>query len=76
MLGMAEAAALEYDLTVPMLKGRTQERDLTKVRHGLMYAMHRKGYSVSEIGRFLDRDRTTVLYGIRRHKERMKEQAK
>lgn len=55
--------------TEASLLGPGRERDLCWSRFGLMYAMKEgAGCSLSEIGRFMNRDHTTVIHGIKRAK--------
>jgi chromosomal replication initiation ATPase DnaA len=56
--------------TVEEFKSPARIRDVSWPRQDFMLAAHRKGYSLSEIGRFLNRDHTTVLHGIRQAEAR------
>ena len=44
-----------------------------RLRQRLFYELHIRGHSLPEIGEFLNRDHTTVLWGKRRHLKRIEE---
>jgi len=58
--------------TVEEFQGRGRTQDIAHPRQDFMTAAHDKGFSVSQIGRFLSRDHTTILYGIRAARFRAK----
>jgi chromosomal replication initiation ATPase DnaA len=43
-----------------------------RARHEIMFILHNNSYSITEITKLMNRDYTSVLNGIKRHKERMK----
>jgi hypothetical protein len=47
------------------LFGRSRHRIVTEVRQSAMFQLRELGYSYSSIGRFLNRDHTTILSGVR-----------
>lgn len=65
----AEAFCSELGLSVADL--RRYDRGLTEVRQAVMFELYETSlWSLPEIGLVLHRDHTTVLHGIRRHRER------
>lgn len=67
----------KYQLTPELLLGHRRARAIAWPRQEIMYrASKETAASLPLIGRMLGgRDHTTVIYGIRRHEERMKAQA-
>ena len=49
----------------PCLESKTRERELILYRHIYYYIAHRWGYSKSKIGKTLEQDHATVVYGIK-----------
>ena len=41
-----------------------------KARHEIMFILHNNSYSIPEITKLINRDYTSVLNGIKKHKER------
>lgn len=39
-------------------------------RQEVFYALHQAGFSYYKIGAICDRDHATIMYGVRKHKER------
>jgi len=79
MAGILAEVAEQYGLTVVDLKGPARYRHIAWPRQEAMARMARcqrsdgkRVFSLPQIGRFLNRDHTTVLWGIRRHEERMR----
>lgn len=52
--------------------GRSRDRHVAHARQTAMYLARKIGMSLPKIGRELERDHTTVLYGIREVAKRMK----
>ena len=67
---MAAWIANTHGLTVDRFKARDRHREVAWPRQEVMLAAHRAGYSMPQIGRFLGRDHTTVLHGIRQAEAR------
>lgn len=65
--------ALEHGITLAELTGPARHRRQAWPRQEAMARMHEAGYSLSQIARFLDRDHTTILHGVRAHKARQQE---
>lgn len=71
------AVALQYGFCAEDLKGDDRHALVTMARHEAMY----RCYWETELGRVLlgkvfRKDPTTILYGIRKHQERMNAQAR
>ena len=59
-------AADEADITLQRLRSPVKRADIVRVRWNIAREARRLNYSYSTIGRALNRDHTTVIYGIRR----------
>lgn len=71
---MADFAALisaKHNITLEQLRGNSRCRELTRARHEFMYECHQAGHSFMAIGRYVNRDHTTCLYGARAHAARI-----
>jgi len=61
-----------YGVTVADLHGPSRTRAISMARQHAMFVMADQPHlSLPMIGKFFDRDHTTVLHGVRRHKARM-----
>lgn len=75
--------ARKYRVTEADIMGPSHKRHASQPRHEVMYLAYeqrwadgRRRYSYPQIGAFLGgRDHTTVIAGIRRHKQRLAEEA-
>jgi chromosomal replication initiation ATPase DnaA len=56
-------AEREFDVTYTALVGKSRQRDIVNARYAVMYAGHRAGHSLEDVGRALNRHHTTVLHG-------------
>jgi chromosomal replication initiation ATPase DnaA len=66
------AVAAEFDVSIPQLMSRRSMKRLAVARQSVMYLCWLlTPHSSPVIGGYLDRDHTTILYGIRRTKERI-----
>lgn len=77
LLRMAEIAAQvasAHLLTVTELRGPCRERYIAWPRQEAMLAMVEAGFSLPQIGRFLNRDHTTVMAGARAARARREKQ--
>ena len=70
MASIAREFAVINGLRVDDIKGPHSTRPLVWMRQDLMALLHSNGHSTPEIGRFLHRDHTTVLHGIKASKAR------
>lgn len=72
MRELADQVAFANGISVAALRGQGRCRFLAWPRQEFMYRAHVESRkSLTQIGAFLGRDHTTVLHGVRRHKERM-----
>jgi chromosomal replication initiation ATPase DnaA len=53
------------DISVAQILGAQQSRRVVYARWTVVIALHRRGWSASNIGRLLNRDHTTILYALR-----------
>lgn len=72
---MLEEVAEQTGFTTQQIVGPQRSGDLVAARHYLMWRLRRETtWSLPEIGRFLGgRDHTTVLHGVRKWDQRLKE---
>lgn len=69
---IARAIAAEYSLPLATVLGRSRTAHIAHARQALYWALRAQGLSLPAIGRFMQRDHTTILYGIQAHRERLK----
>ena len=62
--------AKKHNITPEELVGTSRKIDIAEARQEFMHACHEQGMSIAEIARFLDRDQSTVAYGIKVHKNK------
>ena len=62
--------AANYGLTEDILKGPDKTKGVSQVRQEVMYLMRQAGISYQQIGRYFNRDHTTILHGERAHAKR------
>lgn len=65
MWEIAERVAVECNITIAELQSSNRCPRVSKPRQRLMSELHEAGFSLPRIGRFLDRDHTTVHHGIK-----------
>lgn len=64
------------EIEAEAIRSARRDREVAWARQAFMAYVYKLGNrSLPDIGRFLDRDHTTVLYGIRAHNARMAETA-
>ncbi len=56
-----------------VMRSRTRRQPVTYARQVAMWHMHRAGYSMPKIGRFFNRDHTTVLHACKRVQSKMEQ---
>lgn len=67
MREISEAVAARYGLPIEQLKGPDRKRSVAWARQEAFDAIYATGrYSLPQIGRYFNRDHTTVLHGVRR----------
>ena len=64
-----EYAARQTGFTVNDILGQARDQPLAVTRFGVMAALTNAGLSSTEIGSALNRDHSSILYGVRRCKE-------
>lgn len=68
MAEIVSEVARRYDVSVPDLKGENTKRWISRPRQEAYALMHREGYSLAQIGRFMGgKDHTTTRHGVRAH---------
>lgn len=73
MREIASRVAARYGTSLSALQGCSRQRTVSHPRQEAYAEIYSVGrYSTTQIGRFFgDRDHTTVIYGIRRHRSRL-----
>ncbi len=72
MRAVADDVCERWRISLAELKGPGRTMRLIVPRHEFCYEARRLGKSLTQIGRFLNRDHTTVLHGDRAHARRMR----
>jgi chromosomal replication initiation ATPase DnaA len=65
-----DLVARRHGMSIDVLRGKSRSAPLVRIRQLAMSEARDAGYSLPEIGRALNRDHTTVLHGIRRHRRK------
>lgn len=68
---VVSAIAEQYGLTVQDICGPSKAHGVSHPRQHIMNELIQMGFSTTRIGRFLNRDHSTVVYGAAAHRERM-----
>ncbi|MGB1214855.1 MAG: helix-turn-helix domain-containing protein [Pikeienuella sp.] len=63
MRDIVKAAADVHGVTVGAIKGHSRKKEITKIRQYCMWKSKQCGYSLNQIGNFLNRHHTTVMHG-------------
>lgn len=63
---LAAEITQETGLTLADIRGRDRRRHFARARQLLMFKARQAGLSLTEIGRFVNRDHTTVMNGVER----------
>ena len=50
---------------------RSKNRIITQARQHIMYELRHRGWSLMQIGKVLNRDHTTIIFGIKAHEKRL-----
>lgn len=61
----------ETGITTAEMRGKSREKHITVARHYAMWRARDAGFSYPEIGRFFNRDHSTVMHAIRRLEEKV-----
>lgn len=64
---LVRGIAERHGLTIDDLTGQSTAKRVVPARWEAMTALRNRGWSLTQIGNYLHRDHTTVLYGLRRH---------
>lgn len=56
-----------HNVTVDDMMGNGRTSKFVEARQEAFYALHKRGLSYSEIGRIMNRDHSTVMYGVRKY---------
>lgn len=67
MAGIAAEVAVQHRVTVADIRGPSRVRGLVRARQEFMARAWVAGKTKCAIGRYLGRDHTTVIYGLRVH---------
>lgn len=73
---IARDVARAYGVPVAQIMGARRQRPIVAARHEVMRRAYAAGLSLTDIGASMRRDHTSVLNGIRRASEKMRENAK
>lgn len=53
-----------FGVSEKVILSKDRRRQVVEARQALMYALHRSNFKLHAIGKMLNRDHTTVMYGI------------
>lgn len=70
---IATAKAGEYGFTFDEVCSPNRSIPLTRGRHAVMAALSDAGHSYSQIGALLNKDPSTVMHGVRAHRQRVED---
>lgn len=72
MARITQEVAEWYGIPIALVRGPSRQRSHVIARHEAMYQIYMTGrFSMPQIGRYFDRDHTTVLHAIRSVEKRM-----
>lgn len=57
-------------LSIKALRSPRRTREIAHARQRAYLILHDAGYSFPQIGRYFNRDHTTVMFGVKRERER------
>lgn len=66
LMVLAQREAAETGIDIPILVGGSHERPIVLARWRVMARAYEQGYSSTQIGRFFNRDHTSVLHALRK----------
>lgn len=58
-----------HRLTLEDILGKSRHKYLVSVRRKCVVMLREKGYSTTEIGRIMQRDHSTIVHALQRHKQ-------
>ncbi len=78
MMRIIREVAAEHDLTEGAIVGERRTKEIVAARQHAMWRLaQEQRWSLARIGRVLGgRDHTTIIHGVRRHEQRLREAAK
>lgn len=59
-------SAAVYGTTAKKVRGDCRDALNVRARHAVMRRLHEDGFSFAQIGRWMNRDHTTVLHAVRK----------
>lgn len=65
-----EDVALKYDVSCESILGEGRTQEVVEARQEVMWVLRARGLNYCAIGRRLNRDRTTVVHGIKAFEKR------
>ncbi len=68
---IATEVAGSYGMSLEEIRSPDKHADITRPRQHVMFALREAGYSMTRIGKFLQRDHTTVMFGAKAHAARI-----
>jgi chromosomal replication initiation ATPase DnaA len=68
VLAVVRNAAMEFGISPAQILGRDQARYSVRARYAAIRELYLRGYSTPQIGRWLNRHHTTVIYALRGRK--------
>ena len=71
MLEILRACGREWDVAPSLLTGGRRQSYITEARHAAMVLLREEGLTQEDIGAIFQRDHTTVIHAVRRHRERL-----
>lgn len=69
LLGVAQATAEAWDISLEVLRGPGSTRKLVEARAGAYVLASNLGYSLNEISSFFNRHHTTVIHSLKLGRE-------
>lgn len=67
---IVEMVSWKHNLPSDRVLSHIRTAPEVKARHEIMFILHNNSYSIPEITKLINRDYTSVLNGIKKHKER------
>lgn len=71
MMEICEYVAEKHGLSVDDLRGHERTKIFSIARHEAIWLIAQKGWSTCKIGKFFNRDHTTVIWAIKAHEKRL-----
>lgn len=71
LLAMAEDVADRWQVPMKDLRGEARDAYNAHARQEAMWMMRQAGFTIAQIARFFQRNHATVIFGVKRHAERL-----